>query len=245
MIKRLPTPKGAVCNQDFRPRPRDAKNWVFDLDNTLYPPSAALFAQIDVRMRAYIAAFLDLDLESAFHLQKSYFREYGMSLRGLMDRHGMAPDPFLAHVHDIDLSALPPAPALSAALAGLPGRKLVFTNASAGHAERVLARLGIEDHFSAIFDIAAADYRPKPEPATYVRLIHRHGLDPSASVMVEDMARNLVPASALGMTTVWVRSDHELATLEADGDHIDYVIDDLVAWLADVAETDIDAQEPR
>lgn len=235
MIKCLPTPKGAVCNQEIRMRPRDAKNWIFDLDNTLYPPSAALFAQIDLRMRAYIAAFLELDLEAAFRLQKNYFREYGMSLRGLMDHHGMDPAPFLADVHDIDLTALEPSPALHAALGALPGRKLIFTNASLTHAERVLRRLGIADHFADIFDITAADYRPKPEAATYLRLIDRHGLDPHASVMVEDMARNLLPAAALGMTTVWVRTDHELGALGADGDHIDYIVDDLVEWLDAVA----------
>lgn len=217
-------------------RTANTQNWIFDLDNTLYPPSTALFAQIDRRMREYIADFLGIDLDAAFRLQKSYFREYGMSLRGLMERHGMEPGPFLGYVHDIDLDPLAPMPALEDALGRLPGRKLVFTNAPAGHAERVLRRLGIEGHFCAIFDIAAAGYRPKPEPETYARLIERHDLDPRRSVMVEDMARNLVPAAALGMTTVWVRTDHDIASLGADGDHIHHVVDDLVAWLQDLAD---------
>lgn len=244
-MEQLPTPKRALCNQETRLPPREAKNWVFDLDNTLYPVGAELFAQIDQRMRAYIASFLDLDLDQAYRLQKAYFREYGMSLRGMMDHHGMDPEPFLAHVHDIDLSALEPAPALDAALAALPGRKLVFTNASAAHAERVLDRLGIAAHFTAIFDIAAAGYRPKPEPAGYARLVERHGLDPRASVMVEDMARNLLPAAALGMTTVWVRTDHELGALEAEAGHIDHVVDDLASWLQAVAATGDDAVQAR
>lgn len=220
----------------FAVHPANTHNWIFDLDNTLYPPSTALFAQIDRRMREYIAEFLGLDLDAAFRLQKSYFREYGMSLRGLMERHGMEPGPFLDFVHDIDLSPLAPVPALADALARLPGRKLVFTNAPAAHAERVLDRLGITAHFSAIFDIADAGYlRPKPEPETYTRLIRRHAVDPAQSVMVEDMARNLVPAAALGMTTVWVRTDHDIAALGGDGAHIHHVVDDLVAWLQDLA----------
>lgn len=227
-------PRGGLASAG-PPRLREAEAWIFDLDNTLYPAAIDLFAQIDVRMRSYIAAYLGLDLDAAFVLQKQYFRDYGTSLRGLMDRHGMDPRPFLQHVHDIDLSILDPADGLDAALTALPGRKLIFTNASTRHAERVIDRLGIARHFEAIFDIVAADFRPKPEPGIYALLIERHGLDPARSVMVEDMARNLAPARALGMTTVWIRNETEHGLVGAGGDHIDHVIDDLAAWLADVA----------
>ena len=138
------------------------------------PRPIDLFAQIDIKMRAYIADFLGLDLEAAYALQKRYFEEYGTSMRGLMDRHGMDPTPFLAQVHDIDVSVLDPAPALGEALASLPGRKLVFTNASTAHAERVLRRLGVDHHFHDVFDIVAADFRPKPEPEIYRKLVDRH-----------------------------------------------------------------------
>ena len=208
-----------------------AEAWVFDLDNTLYSSTIDLFAQIDVRMRAYIAAYLGLDLDAAFGLQKRYFHEYGTSLRGLMDRHGMDPRPFLEHVHDIDVSVLEPSPALDRELAKLPGRKLIFTNASTDHAERVLGQLGIGHHFDAIFDIIAADFHPKPTPAIYDRLVERYRLDPARTVMVEDMARNLAPAAALGMTTVWIRNATDHGVIGADGDYIDHVIDDLAAWL--------------
>jgi putative hydrolase of the HAD superfamily len=227
-----PATGAAVADQR---RLRDAEAWVFDLDNTLYPVSINLFAQIDVRMRSYIAAFLGLDQDAAFALQKQYFRDYGTSLRGLMDRHWMDPQPFLQHVHDIDVSVLAPSAELDQALAALPGRKLIFTNASTGHAERVIDRLGIGHHFEAIFDIIAADYRPKPDPAIYLELVDRHAVDPRRAVMVEDMARNLAPARALGMTTVWIRNTTEHGVVGADGDHIDHVIDDLVAWLQAVA----------
>lgn len=209
------------------------ETWVFDLDHTLYPPTAALFTQIEQRMRGYIADYLGLDLDAAWRLQKQYFHAYGMSLRGLIDFHAMDPAPFLAHVHDIDLSVLDPSPALDAALAALPGRKLIFTNASARHAERVLERLGVAGHFEAVFDIVAADYRPKPEPETYRNLIRRHSINPRQSVMIEDQARNLPPAAALGMTTVWVRCDTDQPPAPKDtAACVHHIVDDLIDWLA-------------
>ncbi len=214
---------------------RDAETWIFDLDNTLYPAAIDLFGQIDDRMRAFIARFLGLDLDAAYALQKQYFNLYGTSMRGLMDRHGMDPAPFLAHVHDIDVSVLDPSPLLEEALAALPGRKLVFTNASVAHAERVLNQLGVTHHFADIFDIVAADYRPKPEPEIYRLMVDRHGVEPTRSVMVEDMARNLVPAAALGMTTVWVRTGSDWGAMGSDAGHIHHVVDDLPEWLAEVA----------
>ena len=213
---------------------READAWLFDLDNTLYPATIDLFGQIDIKMRAYIAGFLGLDLDAAYALQKRYFEEYGTSMRGLMDRHGMDPTPFLAQVHDIDVSVLDPAPALSEALAGLPGRKLVFTNASVAHAERVLRRLGIDQHFHDVFDIVAAGFRPKPEPAIYRKLVDRHLIEPRRTVMVEDMARNLAPAAALGITTVWVRTGSEWGAFGAEATAIHYVVEDLTSWLTAV-----------
>jgi putative hydrolase of the HAD superfamily len=227
-------------NSEFAAAPitplRDAEAWLFDLDNTLYPAAVDLFQQIDIRMRSYIARFLGLDLDEAYALQKKYFSEYGTSMRGLMDLHGLDPAPFLAHVHDIDVSILDPAPLLERALSALPGRKLVFTNASVAHARRVLDRLGVDHHFNDIFDIVAAEYRPKPEPEIYRKLIEQHVIDPNCTVMVEDMARNLLPAAALGMTTVWVRTGSEWGAVDADAGHIHYVVDDLVTWLAEVAD---------
>jgi putative hydrolase of the HAD superfamily len=213
---------------------RRAAAWVFDLDNTLYPPACDLFDQVDVRMKEFIACFLGVDPEEAFRVQKRYFREHGTTLRGLMANHGMAPEPFLDYVHDVDLATVPASPRLSGALGRLPGRKLLFTNASAAYAGRVLDRLGITHHFEVLFDIAAAGYVPKPEPVIYHQLVAEHGLDPRRTVMVEDMARNLVPAADLGMTTVWVRTDTPWGR-EGLGDHVHHVVDDLVGWLEAVA----------
>jgi pyrimidine 5''-nucleotidase len=218
-------------------RLRSLNAWVFDLDNTLYPSTIGLFRQMDERMRAYIADFLGIDEAAAFALQKEYFRAYGTSLRGLMTHHQLDPAPFLDHVHQIDLSILVADDALNEALAHLPGRKFIYTNASVRHAERVLDRLGIAHHFDDIFDIVAADYRPKPVAEAYRAMVARFGLDPRAAAMVEDLAVNLLPAAALGMTTVWIRNQADHGPLGADGDHVHHVVDDLAVWLRDISAT--------
>jgi len=207
------------------------ETWIFDLDNTLYPPRHSLFDLVDQRIGAFIAHALDLAVDEARRVQKTYFRDYGTTLRGLMTEHDIDPRAFLDFVHDIDLRRVPPDPELDRALGRLMGRKIVFTNGSRRHAERVMARLGIGRHFDGIFDIAAADYVPKPQVQGYHALIERHAVDPRAATMVEDIARNLVPASRLGMTTVWLRNDTAWGRAESDGDHVDHVIDDLTEWL--------------
>ncbi len=208
--------------------------WVFDLDNTLYPASCNLFAQIDQRMGAFISDLLDIARDEARALQKQYFREHGTTMRGLMDRHGVKPETFLAYVHEIDHSPVPRNPALAAALDRLEGRKVIYTNASVAHSEKVMERLGVRSHFEAIFDIAAADYRPKPDPAAYRQLMAEVGFAPGEAVLIDDIPRNLEPAAALGMTTVWMRTDTEYAQQGAQGDHIHHVADDLVDWLEGV-----------
>ncbi len=226
-----------AANQAARGRngPDRIETWLFDLDNTLYHHSCNLFAQIDQRMGAYIADLLGVDRVEARRVQKTFFHEHGTTLRGLMIEHGVEPDDFLAYVHQIDHSPVPPNPALDAALANLDGAKYVFTNASAEHAEKVIARLGVGHHFEDIFDIAAADYLPKPDPATYDRLVRRHAMKPEATAFIDDIPRNLAPAAALGMTTVWLRTKTEYAQVGAVGGHIHHIADDLVAWLEDAA----------
>jgi putative hydrolase of the HAD superfamily len=227
----------------FPPAPRgnaavplaEIRTWVFDLDNTLYPAADRLFVLVSRRIRDYIGRFLGLDDEAAHRLQKDYFVRYGTSLRGMMIEHAMEPGPFLDYVHDVDLTVIDPNPGLDAALSGLAGRKLIFTNASRDHAERVLDRLGVADHFEAIFDVADSDFVPKPEPGPYATLVRRHGLPPAATAMVDDIARNLAPAAALGMTTVWLRNDSEWGRTGADGGYIDHVAENLVIWLEGVA----------
>ena len=223
--------------------------WVFDLDNTLYPAHCNLFAQVDVRIRDYVSRYLGLGADAAYRLQKDYFRDHGTTLRGMMHHHGMDPGPYLAYVHDIDLAAVEPDPLLARALAALPGRKVVFTNGSTAHAERVMDRLGVAAAFEAVFDIEAADYIPKPAPAAYDALVRRHAIDPHDAVMVEDIARNLEPAARMGMTTVLVRTDGRFGPPARPGDRsgdrarppaaaIHHTVDDLPRWLAGLAGLD-------
>lgn len=211
--------------------------WVFDLDNTLYHPRANLFAQIDQRMTAFIMDLLALDPVEARALQKRYFLDYGTTLRGLMHYHGVEPRLFLDYVHDIDLTVVGPDAMLAEALAALPGRKLVFTNGDAPYARRVLDRLGVAAHFEAIHDIVATDFVPKPHDAPYDQLLAEHGIDASRAVFVEDMARNLLPAKARGMATVWVNNGSEKGRLGASPDYIDLEITDVAAWLSGIGQT--------
>jgi putative hydrolase of the HAD superfamily len=212
---------------------RELDAWVFDLDNTLYPASINLFTQIDVRIKMFIAEALKLTPDEAYALQKHYYYRFGTTLRGLMINHAIDPDAFLDYVHDIDHSVLCADPHLDEALARLPGRKFVYTNGSARHAERTLEQLGIAAHFSEVCDIKASGYIPKPDPQPYADFIARHRIDGKRAAMFEDSPRNLKPAAALGMVTVWVRHP-ENAALKGGEDtaHCDFVTDDLVAWLA-------------
>jgi putative hydrolase of the HAD superfamily len=210
----------------------EIETWIFDLDNTLYPVSCRLFDQIHSRMTRFIAARFDLSPQAALARQKVYFREHGTTLRGLMVVDRIDPNEFLAFVHDIDLTCVPPDPVLVTALAALPGRKIVHTNGSRRHAERLLDHLGIAGSFCGILDIEAAGYEPKPAFAGYHELLKRHEVAPGTALMVEDIARNLIPAAALGMTTAWVRNPAEWGADGADGDHIHYIVDDLGDFLA-------------
>jgi putative hydrolase of the HAD superfamily len=209
--------------------------WIFDLDNTLYPASCRLFEQVQERMNEYIRRRLNVDREQAAELRRRYFREHGTTMNGLIAVEKIDPHEFLAFVHDVDLSCVPQNPALAAALRELPGTKLVYTNGSVPHAERLLAHLGIGASFSGIFDIVAANFEPKPALAPYRQFLARYRIEPSRALMVEDMTKNLVPAAALGLTTAWVRTGLDWAGSEADGDHIHHVVDDLAGFLAAAA----------
>ncbi len=205
--------------------------WIFDLDNTLYPPVCDLFGQIDVRMSDYVARLLSVDPVEARRIQKQYFHEHGTTLRGLMDAHGVEPSHFLDFVHDIDTSVLSHDRRVIEGIARLPGRKLVFTNGDASYAGRVLDALGLGEAFEGIHDIHACAYVPKPDVRAYQGMLDAWAIDPRRALFVEDMARNLKPAKALGMTTVWVNNGSERGSHEASADYIDIEIDDVGRWL--------------
>lgn len=178
--------------------------WVFDLDNTLYPPESELFALIDERMTAYIMQKLQVDQTEAFRIQKLYYHAHGTTLAGLMANHGIDPHDFLDHVHDIALDRITPDADLIAAIERLPGHVYIFTNGSIGHATRVCERLGLLHRMDGMFDIVATNFIPKPQPKAFEAMVQHFGFDPTRAAMFEDLAKNLKPAAALGMTTVLV-----------------------------------------
>jgi putative hydrolase of the HAD superfamily len=178
--------------------------WIFDLDNTLYPPECDLFALIDDRMQAFVQRKTGLGPIEARALQKKYYHEHGTTLAGLMAVHGIDHREFLDEVHEISLDRLERDPELDQALSRLPGRRLVFTNGSARHAERVLDKLGVVGRFDEVFDIEACELIPKPQPEAFAKLMAAHAVAPRRSAFFEDLERNLEPAAALGMTTVLV-----------------------------------------
>jgi putative hydrolase of the HAD superfamily len=226
----------SVKSQDAAPDFRHVETWIFDLDNTLYPASSDLFEQIDAKMTAYVQKLAGLGWDDARALQKTYYRDHGTTLNGLMRNHGVDPDEFLGFVHDIDVAVLMPDADLKAAIARLPGRRYIFTNGCRDHASRVLKQLELETLFDAIWDIRAIDYRPKPDPQGYRRMLDDHGVTPARAAMFEDSARNLVPAHDLGITTVWLKNGSVWSKQgpehpKPEPKHIHYEIEDLARFL--------------
>jgi putative hydrolase of the HAD superfamily len=209
------------------------RDWIFDLDNCLYPASAGLFDLIDERMGAYIQRLLSCDAAEAKRVQKLHFHAHGTTLAGLMRDHEVDPHHFLADVHAIPLDRVEPNPELASLLEQLPGRKFVFTNGDAPYAHRVLDAIGVREHFDDLHDIHASSYRPKPDPYGYALLCERFRIDPARALLVDDMAGNLKPAKALGMTTVWVDNGSERGS-HGLGDFVDERIESVSDWLGQV-----------
>ncbi|MFL6830555.1 MAG: pyrimidine 5'-nucleotidase [Sphingomicrobium sp.] len=214
------------------------REWIFDLDNCLYPASTGLFSLIDERMGAYIQRLLGCDAIEAKTVQKKHFHEHGTTLAGLMKEHGVDPHDFLEDVHDIPLERVACDERLERVLPRLPGRRFVFTNGDAPYARRVLERIGVHDHFEDLHDIHASDYRPKPDPYGYRLLCERFGIDPAQALLADDMVQNLAPAKALGMVTVWVDNGSERGSHGFDDAIVDHRVGNVGEWLESVLEED-------
>ncbi|OQP87472.1 pyrimidine 5'-nucleotidase [Rhizobium rhizosphaerae] len=215
--------------------------WIFDLDNTLYPQDLNLMVQMRTRTYDYIRQLLDTDHTGAAELYERFETVYGTAFNGLIIEHGIDPHVFLDYVHDIDHGLLVPDLQLADAIRSLPGKRVIYTNGTVGHAENVLKRLGITDAFDCIFDIVWADLDPKPHRAPYERLFAQMGADPKRAAMFEDVARNLEIPHALGARTVLVspeflgRSRHtDRAAADVALGYIDHVTHDLRGFLAGV-----------
>jgi putative hydrolase of the HAD superfamily len=213
------------------PRFDHVRDWIFDLDNCLYPASTGLFDLIDERMGGYIQHLLDCDPHEARRVQKAHFHAHGTTLAGLMKEHRIDPHDFLADVHDIPLDRVQCDERLARLLASLPGRRFVFTNGDAPYARRVLDAIGVSDQFDELHDIHASSYRPKPDPHGYALLCDRFDIDPAHALLVDDMVQNLAPAKTLGMTTIWVDNGSERGNHNYDSNVVDERISDVGEWL--------------
>ena len=210
----LPDGDATVIGADLRA----VRSWIFDLDDTLYPPETEFMGLIQQRINAYMVRTVGLPAVEAMVVQKGYLRDYGTSLAGLMAHYQIDPRDFLAEVHDVPLDLLSPDPGLRAGLERLKGPRIVFTNGATVHAHRVLDKLGIDDLFDGVFALEDADLIPKPDPRTFARMTDRFGVDPASAAFFEDTPRNLKPAKAIGMTTVLVGA----RAVTDDDDHIDF-----------------------
>lgn len=199
--------------------------WVFDLDNTLYPPHARLFDQIEVRMTQYVMDALDVDQDEANRLRKEYWATYGTTLAGLMRVHDVDPAPYLTDVHDISMDHLEQDRDLAAHIRDLPGRRIVYTNGTAPYAERVLAARGLSGLFDGVYGVEHAGFLPKPERAAFETVFALDGVTPQTGAMFEDDPRNLAAPHEMGMQTVHVAPDPH------DADHIHHHTDDLTKFL--------------
>ncbi|GAA6208553.1 pyrimidine 5'-nucleotidase [Cognatishimia sp. WU-CL00825] len=199
--------------------------WVFDLDNTLYPPEVNLFAQIEQRMTQYVMGALSVPRDIANKLRTEYWHTYGTTLSGLMREHDVDPVPYLQDVHDISFENLTPDPDLIAYISALPGRKIVYTNGTAPYAENVLDARGLSPLFDAVYGIEHAGYLPKPERAAFDAIFTADGLRTEQAAMFEDDHRNLQAPHDMGLRTVHV------APAPVTAQHIHHHTDDLTGFL--------------
>lgn len=215
--------------------------WIFDLDNTLYPPEMALFPQIEARMTAYVMRLLDVDHGQADRLRRDYWRQHGTTLAGLMVEHAIDPVAYLNEVHDIDFTPLVPAPELAAAITALPGRKIIHTNGDSRYARKVLAAREL-DVFDQVFGVEETGFHPKPDPRAYAAVLEQTGISPSRAAMFEDDPRNLSVPYSLGMRTILIGrgyhgpdAAHSKGNDPAVGPHVMHRSDDLLAFLSTIA----------
>lgn len=221
-------PSVEVASTEIGADLRHVKSWIFDLDDTLYPPESQFMGLIQQRINDYMVRTVALPADQAMTVQKGYLRDYGTSLAGLMAHYRIDPTDFLAEVHDVPLDLLQPDAGLRAGLERLKGPRIVFTNGSNAHARRVLDRLELTDLFDGLFSLEDADLIPKPDPRTFARMTERFGVDASSAAFFEDTARNLAPAKTIGMTTVLVGAN----ALTNDADFVDFRAAALGSFLA-------------
>ena len=207
--------------------------WIFDLDLTLYGPEANIMAQVRDRIALFVEKHFNIGSDEAHKIRHTYWKKYGTTLGGLMAENKVEPNGYLDFVHDVDMDLLRPDADLRRQVISLPGRKLIFTNADAPYAERILAARGLDNLFEDIFDIHRMQHLPKPAAASYDSLCAQLDINPARALFVEDSAHNLVPAKVLGMTTIWVNHGTEAVSSDTE-QYIDQEIADLNDWLSSI-----------
>ena len=212
----------------------DIKYWIFDLDNTLYNGQTKVFSEVDKKMSSYISKKLNINLIEAKELQKKYFYENGTTLSGLMKHNNIDPYEFLEFVHEIDISWLPKDELLRNELIKIKEKKFIFTNGSHSHVKNVTEQLGISDLFDGAFAITDANFIPKPLKEPYKKIIEKFDIDPTKSILIEDIAHNLEQAKNLGMKTCWLENEESFAKKDADKPYIDYKIKNLPSFLQEI-----------
>ena len=212
----------------------DIKYWIFDLDNTLYSGQTKVFSEVDKKMSTFISKKMNIDLVKAKDIQKKYFYEYGTTLSGLMKQDNIDPHDFLEFVHNIDISWLPKDLKLKEELIKIKEKKYIFTNGSHAHVENVTKQLGIDGLFDGAFDIVDANFVPKPHIDPYKKIIEKFNIEPTKSILIEDIAHNLEQAKNLGMKTCWLENEETFAKKDADKPYIDYKIRDLPSFLQEI-----------
>ncbi len=201
---------------------------LIDLDNTVYPETSQIFSQIDKKMKEFISQKLNISISEAYKIQKKYFRENGTTLRGLMLYHDVEPSSFLKYVHDISITNINEDKKLEVFLKNYTGKKIIFTNGTKEHAQRVLKKVSIISNIDSIFDIVDAGYIPKPYENTYKKIISKYGLKAENTAMLDDIPINLKTAKKLGLTTILIKKGLEQ---NSKFDYIDIISDNLLHGL--------------
>lgn len=225
----MPAPATRSGGPDFR----HVRTWVFDLDHTLYTLDPAQHRAMEERICMFVQRHFGLSRDPAWEIQKRYLRDYGSTIAGLVRHNGVDPDVYHDAVNDLAALSLMPNVPLRSALARLPGARLVFTNNCGRYAANVLKALGVDDLFETIVDVKALSFVPKPQESAYDALVRLGGFETTKAALFDDSVRNLVPASARGMTTVWFNNGGGQSHWRVDDQalHIDHETDDLPAFL--------------
>jgi putative hydrolase of the HAD superfamily len=201
---------------------------LFDLDGTLYTHDTGLLKEVGRRIQVWLCDHLDLTWEDASVVRRGYFHRYGTTLGGLVAEHKVDVYDYLTFVHNVPVETyLQPNPALAAMLAAIPLRRAIYTNATAEYSWRVLNALRVADCFERVVGIEDVALRNKPYRDAYERTLALLGAQGSECIMVEDAARNLTPAKALGMATLLVGTDHATSD-DTLGESVDFVLESVL-----------------